>query len=527
MRSAFATVLVFAASCLISVCALGEEVFPFTEGSPPGLLPFQQLDRETQRKVLAALGRPDRDQPLPPLVIAPALTAETWFDLRGIQVDAARLGGRAGLSRICWDYARFNKVDLQGAQLGSALMRGVTFKEVDLRNANMSSADLRSADFLDCDLRGVDLSQARLGSRARFRRCKLDGARFDNTKYLEGTEFHSSSMCKAVLANATLAGARFVDVDLTGASFRAADLSGADFFGSVIDDVDLTEADLSNTRLGAVKLATPLRLVRTRVFLTHFGDLDFRKVELSYVDWSGSDFMVGEERDADTRVLDTKNPVATRLDYARAEMAYRALSEKYRQSGHTREYLGLHYRTMETRRKLLALEERPRMSLERLWLNLSRFLDGYGTRVSVLLRSFAVLVLGFAAVYFLGWTVFGRDWGRWRHVQSEDGGRDEDVPGGARVLPPAPRQLFTSCTGRRRLWALAKLASTAFWFSLEGAFMFAQRVTRIPDMLSHLRVREERLVPTRFAKALYGLEGILGTILIGLAARMVVLVVGS
>lgn len=506
-----------------------EKAFPFSEEERyTPRAPFPR-DEGTRKKILRSLSTANRDKILKALVRSVQVGKEIWFDLRGIRVRSHEITHNADLSRICWDNSQFEGVDMAQAELSGALLRNVVFTDVDLHGANIDNAYLEYAEFAGCNLKSVNFRLVRPGKHTKFLRCNLDEARFDNSMYLDGVEFSSGSMRQAILANTRAQSTRFLTMDLTGTDFSEADLSFADFYRSTIDGVNFTDTNLTGAKLQFTMLNSPLRLIRTRLFETFLGDLDVSKVDVAYVDWHEHHYALGEEIEGD-QIADFEESRSSleekRRLYQQAEMVYRSLAEKYRSSGHTEEYLALRYRSLETRRKLLSLESGSHFSLESAWLNLSRIVDSYGTSFRALLRSFLVTVLLFAAVYLLGWTVLGRDWGAW-YLTSPSGMLMMNETGKfIRGDNPPPLEYFQKHQGSSRFLAFISLSGEAIWFSLEATFMFTEKAVGIPDILNLLRKREERLVPLGFARVLVGIQAISGLLLLCLAARTLVRMAG-
>ena len=135
--------------------------------------------------------------------------------------------------------ADLRDVDLQGAELGRALLQRALFS-----GAHLDYADARTRDAV-ANLEGADFQGATLFG-AHLDRAKLAGAVFrtplraDNTLRTEQT---------TDLRNAHLVGA-----DLSEASFVAANLQGAELRRARLVGADLGEADLRGARLEGANL---------------------------------------------------------------------------------------------------------------------------------------------------------------------------------------------------------------------------------------------------------------------------------
>lgn len=325
------------------------------------------LDGDAAEQAKAALSAPNRDDLLAVLVQKGVLRAVPvygedmtsspyWYDLRGIRVDSTGcVSGASNLSRICWDYAIFDGVNLSGAEFNGSLLRSAVFRHADLTDANLDNADLTAACFGNCDLRGANLRLARLKGVA-FIDCKMDDARLDNCIDMDCIVFSQGSARRAVFTNCSLRAATFMNVDLTEAVFLRADLTAVDFFGSILTGADFTAADLSKARLDNAEGTRLIRLLRTRLHAAYLGDMDVSAIAVSHLDWANGACEVGEELEADHPPPHNCSVEDRRRLYGQAEIIYRALSERYRQAGQIDEYLQFRYRMSDTRRKLLGLD---------------------------------------------------------------------------------------------------------------------------------------------------------------------------
>ena len=99
------------------------------------------------------------------------------------------------------------------------------FQKVDLAGADLPIAQLRGANLCDADLRGATLTGACLRD-ANLRRSDLTGARLQDAD-LGGADLTSASLFCADLRGANLQGANLTWADLTGADLHEATLLGA------------------------------------------------------------------------------------------------------------------------------------------------------------------------------------------------------------------------------------------------------------------------------------------------------------
>lgn len=525
-------VFTFSSIALADNIYFPEQAFNFSEDNAHSRLYLSPLNNTIRTNVLSTLNKTNRVELLSELVPRKKIGKEIWFDLRGIEVRVGELTSKVNLSRICWDYAHFSGVDLSGAELYSVLMRGVIFDNVNFKGTIFDSAHLQLCDFRGCNLENVNFLLSKFGDQTKFRQCMLNYARFNNCKDLSGVEFNGGVMQNAEFVNANLSGAKFINIDLTGSCFKGANLSNVDFCGSKIDNVDFTEADMSNAKLQSAILSGPLRLVRTRLSAATLGDLNLSKVDITYVYWESQNYYLGEELEADKLNISNVsngNIQEKRKLYAQAEIIYRIFAEKYHLSGQISEYLKLRFRALETRRKLLSLNNNDTWwNIEYIWLNISKHVDGYGTSVTTLLHTFIGIIVTFSIIYLFGWTLLNKDWIRWYPTQPDVRGFPNESEGSLMLNKThSPQNQFREKKGWQKLFCFSKMFITAIWFSINATFMFTESFVRIPDILQLLHPKEERLVPIGSARVFVGIQAILGVILFFLAVRMIILIIGT
>ncbi len=129
-------------------------------------------------------------------------------------------------------------LDLRGADFGGALMEG----------ANLAGCDLRGARFERTVLARADLRRARLGP-TNLRHANLGGARFDEARAEDPVDARG-----AILAGASLEGARLPGMILTRADVRALSLRGASLAGAALDDLVFQGTDLRGVDLSGASM---------------------------------------------------------------------------------------------------------------------------------------------------------------------------------------------------------------------------------------------------------------------------------
>jgi len=131
-------------------------------------------------------------------------------------------------------------VDLRGAVLSDANLRGAFLFETNLSQADFQRADLRGASLNSADLTETNLDGADL------READLWGGKFSRTN-LRGANLSKSGLLGAKLSSADLRGAELSEANFEGAYFSYAKLSGANLNKSVFENTVFVGIDLSKT----------------------------------------------------------------------------------------------------------------------------------------------------------------------------------------------------------------------------------------------------------------------------------------
>ncbi|KVD81900.1 hypothetical protein WS62_23370 [Burkholderia sp. ABCPW 14] len=125
------------------------------------------------------------------------------------------------------ELAYTQNVDLRGANLSDANLRGANLIGSDLSGANLSGANLIGSDLIGSDLSGANL----IGSD------------------LIGSDLSGSDLSDANLIGSDLRGANLSDANLIGSDLRGANLSDANLRGANLSDANLRDANLSDANL--------------------------------------------------------------------------------------------------------------------------------------------------------------------------------------------------------------------------------------------------------------------------------------
>lgn len=300
-------------------------------------------------------------------------------DLGRVDLSDASCGGiklpGASLEQAVLTRADLTGADLRGARGGQAGLDGALIEDATLDGATFRFAHFADTVLDGSSLVGTDLWGAVLSGMSAERACLRD-ARLDEAKaagaHLGDSDLSGASLRRADFAGAILRGATLRDAQLTGASFRGADLTRA-----ILPFADLVSCDLTHVRLAGAWLE------RTRMSAAQLGGA------------------VGEE---------------VAREYAAAYDAYTALELNFRSLGRGEDESWAYRKRrrmgkLAQRAAVAAAFARPvtMFSLLSAWRHGRSFLlDGfvewlsdYGESLARVLRAFLVVLLVFAALFWV------------------------------------------------------------------------------------------------------------------------------
>lgn len=148
------------------------------------------------------------------------------IDLSGADMFFAELKGvdlsGANLTQIRCIGANLEGANLSGANLKGAILSGAKLQGANLKGADLTGAELGLTKFSDADLTGAKLHEALLSS------ANLSGANMTN-----------ADLTNAVIINCSTNNTKFIEVDFRGARMMTkfannADLTGAKFDGWIM-----------------------------------------------------------------------------------------------------------------------------------------------------------------------------------------------------------------------------------------------------------------------------------------------------
>ncbi|MEL7542290.1 MAG: pentapeptide repeat-containing protein [Pseudomonadota bacterium] len=189
-------------------------------------------------------------------------------DLAGANFKGASLVGtiltRANLScspLFCTHFggAELSSAQLDGANFEGANLRGARMVAADLRDANFSAADLTAAD-----LSGADLRRAKLTNEVNLHGAEMPGANLRGA-YLGGVNLHGANLANAKLEAAYMAWVNAYGADFSNAKLDGAFMSGAQLQGANLDNASMLGTDLSNATIWETKPPSPFVFSLARV----------------------------------------------------------------------------------------------------------------------------------------------------------------------------------------------------------------------------------------------------------------------
>jgi uncharacterized protein YjbI with pentapeptide repeats len=148
--------------------------------------------------------------------------------------------------------ARFFRVAIGEADFESAYMDDIRFSLVSGKSVSFGFAKLHGARFMNCGLPGAGFYSVR-GVRTGFDSCMLDGAKFTFDVELPQARFLKCSLKGADFQDAVLHKARFTESDLEGARLHGTRLEGADLSTAR----NLTVEQLAQARIDETTLLPP------------------------------------------------------------------------------------------------------------------------------------------------------------------------------------------------------------------------------------------------------------------------------
>jgi uncharacterized protein YjbI with pentapeptide repeats len=166
------------------------------------------------------------------------------------------------LTRVNLEKADLRSAILKGADLSGTNLTDAILRKADLRGANLSRANLSSAILWDADLRGATFIFGKL-DKAEFSRANLRGAILSDTSLVD-SDLKDSILDTAHLSGADMKRANLMNANLSNAVLENADLENANLENAHFEGADMRLTNLTNANLAgaylddAVLMRTPL-----------------------------------------------------------------------------------------------------------------------------------------------------------------------------------------------------------------------------------------------------------------------------
>ncbi|MEL6421469.1 MAG: pentapeptide repeat-containing protein [Pseudomonadota bacterium] len=188
-------------------------------------------------------------------------------DLAGADFRGASLNGTI-LSHTDLSCSPRRCTRLESADLSDAVLRQANLEGASLRNARAIAADMRAVQFSNADLTaadfsGADLRRARLTNEVNLYGAELPGANLRGA-YLGGVNLHGANLSNAKLQGAYMAWVNAFAADLSNAELDGAYMNGAQLQGANLDNASMLGTDLSSATIWASQPPSPFvfRLAR-------------------------------------------------------------------------------------------------------------------------------------------------------------------------------------------------------------------------------------------------------------------------
>lgn len=139
------------------------------------------------------------------------------------------------------------ETNLQGADLGKALLAGARLEDAQMQGANLGGAQMQGADLRGAQMQGADLGAAQMQG-AGLGQARIQGASLWQAQML-GANLDAARMQGANLWQAQMLGAGLRGAQMQGAYLREAQMQGADLWQAQMQGAILPGSNLTATRL--------------------------------------------------------------------------------------------------------------------------------------------------------------------------------------------------------------------------------------------------------------------------------------
>ena len=213
-------------------------------------------------------------------------------------------------------------------------------------------------------------------------------------------DLNHAQLARAQLNSLHLSGANLTGANLVGAHLTGVNLAGANLAGANLDRSTLHTASLAGANLRGASFDQVSRLNDTVLTGASFDQVTFDNTNLTVVDWSrvtilGDEYLAQMRNDADGK---PKSREQRLTDYKAAVRANRMLAVNLGVQGLAEDASRFAYRAQVLQRHVYRYQ---RQASAYVFSWMLAALAGYGYRLRRILIAYALVVLLFAAGYFL------------------------------------------------------------------------------------------------------------------------------
>lgn len=189
-------------------------------------------------------------------------------DLAGADFTGASLIGTnlrdANLTCSPKQCVSFNRANLTDIKLDRANLAGASLEQAILLRASLRAANLSATDLSAADLSNANLQRAKLTDEVNLFGAELPGANLRGA-YLGGVNLHGANLSSAKLQGAYMAWVNAFAADLSNAELDGAFMNGAQLQGANLDNASLRGTDISNAAIWQTNPPSPFvfQLART------------------------------------------------------------------------------------------------------------------------------------------------------------------------------------------------------------------------------------------------------------------------